>query len=249
MLPTNVAAHADVATLGAYAAQSRALLQGALHIPDACTLIVRSNDRTSVASLQGSLICEGTQSLNIGLLLPKLRALDSHAAELKPENIRAGTAQRQILLALCARIARSEATRVFVLRAGQNEIVLQAHRGYFNILNGATSPIEIAKAIQNAAEDGKEAAYSLGDNSELAVRYTYPISSLLAPNNDKSTHAWDIDVNGDFLSAPITASSEIISGMLHLQEIACELSSSEEISSIEVRRADGTIIGTLRFVS
>ncbi|WP_106745752.1 hypothetical protein [Yoonia maritima] len=231
VFPESVAGAADVALIGQRAEQSVELLRAASYLPDACTVIVRSANRTSVATLQGGLVCEGDQSLNIGLFLPKARGLDVVELEQPSERPQFDDLGLQTLLNICERIDRCEVARVILLRIGDKEISIRAHRGKFDVLTGAEAPLGIAALVRGAIDAGEEVAYSIAESDGQSADTPYTIGDLLGLS-ELGFGASDLGGN------PLNDAYRSLS----LRRVAEKLSDGGVVASIEVRDLAGKII-------
>jgi|GEM_PF-6725251 len=246
VFPVNVSGSADVALLGQRAEQSIDLLRAASFLPGASTIIARTDSRTSVATLKGGLVCEGNQSLNVGLFLPKVRDLEVVTAPTDIEHPAFDDVAEQAIWHICARIARCEVPRVFLLRIGNAEVSIQAKRGWFDLLSGAETATEIGQMIRDAVAAGNEIAYSIGDSDEDEPRGDYAISNLLVVNDSDEPSEWNIAPDGKIAACPQEGSIDVIAGMLNLRNAALKLGNGEPNTSLEVRANDNTIVAKLR---
>ena len=231
VFPESVSGAADVALIGQRAEQSVELLRAACYLPDACTVIVRTSDRTSVATLQGGLVCEGDQSLNIGLFLPKTRGLDVVELEQSSERPQFDDLGLQTLLNICERIEQCEIARVIRLRIGDKEISIQAHRGKFDILAGAKTPVEISELVKGAVSAGEQVAYSVGETDSEASNLQYALQDLLGLG-DQGEESDRVEVG---------AMSDAY-GVLSLRHAAQNIKKGEINLAIEVRDSSSKVI-------
>lgn len=162
-------------------------------------MVLHHRDRSWVAA--GSLLVEGQKGLNIGFLMPTLRAeLSEDPAGPLPDHQPTGDHHRA-LWALAARMARVEADRLYLLDAGDTVPIRVTRDGF--ALPADLAPETIRTAIAAAAEAGRTIRYSLGAPGKTAWGPVHPVAALLADDLLGS----EIRINGEGWPQALPASA------------------------------------------
>jgi len=125
-------------------------------------MILRSEAQTWVAA--GNVLIEGKAGLNIGLLMPSLRAEKCSAPSVPVAPVRPEGLYRQSIWGLARRMARVEAARVFLLDTGE---ILPIHVDPtgFSLLAGI-GPDTVRTAIAAGVAAGRTPRFSFGASGE-----------------------------------------------------------------------------------
>jgi hypothetical protein len=107
----------------------------AASITGARSMILRTADRAWIAA--GTVLIEGRAGLNMGLLMPSIRALPEAAPPPFSGTARFDDALHRTVWDIAVRLARVEDERVMQFRAGE-DFTLHADRSGFAMLDGAT---------------------------------------------------------------------------------------------------------------
>ena len=165
-------------------------------------MVLHHRDRLWVAT--GSLLVEGQKGLNVGFLMPTLRAemTDVEGAGLPPVRLEGDA--RKVLWGLAARIARVEEMRVFLLDTGEVMPIRVSRDGF--ALPSGIEPGAVRSAIHAAIEAGRSVRYSLGEDRETGWGPQHCLATLFGDTEPGP----DIRIAGDLwpASAPEAARLE-----------------------------------------
>ncbi|MFQ1700101.1 hypothetical protein ACJ5NV_05850 [Loktanella agnita] len=130
-----------------------------------CTLAVHGKEYCHVVSSQGNLVIQGTASLNLGLLLPRLVKLPTHpvAAPALPDTTTMQK-ERTVLWRILERIGCCEIPRRIALDIGGAITIIDAAPCGFNLVEGCRNLTELCDMVCKAVEAGAVVQYSLRDD-------------------------------------------------------------------------------------
>jgi hypothetical protein len=129
----------------------------AASIAGARSMILRTADRAWIAA--GAVLVEGRAGLNMGLVMPSIRALPEVAAPPVPGPARFDDALQRTLWDIAVRLDRIEDARVMQFRAGA-DFALHVDRTGFVMLDGATVKDFLA-GIRKTVSGKRRVSYTL----------------------------------------------------------------------------------------
>jgi hypothetical protein len=185
-------------------------------------MVLHHRNRSWVAA--GHLLIEGSKGLNIGFLMPALRAELGETGPAALPDYRPDEAYRKVIWALAARMSRVEAERVYLLDTGDLTPILVSRDGF--ALTSDLAPDGVRAAVASATQAGHAIRYSLGDAGPATWGPVHPVAALFGDDLDGS----EIRISSDLWpqSVPATASLADVQLALTLVEALMALEPDPE---------------------
>lgn len=169
--------HLVASTVGAASDTHAAVLplwSAVRHLPDAATMILKSDSRVWVAA--GTVLVEAKAGFNIGLLMPSLRGLPVIAAGQAPRITRFADRYQRTIWDIAERLHRVEAVRAMVFRTGADTRRLRASREGFAMLD--TDLAGFLAGVKEAISKNTPVSYSLEQIDESDAATPLPPTQL-----------------------------------------------------------------------
>ncbi len=146
---------------GAFVKAMAGLWGAVRHLDGAFALIAKGAGKSGLAS--GSVLIEGREKLNIGLLMPALKRETQLLLSAPPPVDRFDDRFQRIVWALAERLDRVQIGRTWSLRLGERGARIYAGANGFAILDGLTDASAFLTALRDASRDELAVSYTLDE--------------------------------------------------------------------------------------